>query len=63
MQVMKFEELRAIMTLSRNGLYRLIKDDPTFPRPIKYSSSRQGNLYFKVAEVEAWLEKKKCESM
>lgn len=62
MQVVKFEEVRKRMALSREGLHRLIRKDESFPKPFKYSSTRQGNLYFCLAEIDAWLEVRKSES-
>ena len=42
----------------RSGLETLRGTDPCFPRPIKLGSNKQAELYFVVAEVEAWLESK-----
>jgi prophage regulatory protein len=46
------------LDLSRSGLDKLRKKDPTFPRPIKDGRSRQAAAYYVVAEVEAWLRTK-----
>lgn len=46
------------LDLSRSGLDKLRKKDPTFPKPIKDSESRQAAAYYVVAEVEAWLRSK-----
>jgi prophage regulatory protein len=43
---------------SRSGLEKLRENDPSFPRPIKFGSTKQAGVYFVVAEVEAWLEGK-----
>lgn len=43
------------LDLSRSGLDKLRKKDPTFPRPIKDGVNRQAAAYFVVAEVDAWL--------
>ena len=43
---------------SRSGLEKLREIDPSFPRPIKFGLSKQAGVYFVVAEVEAWLERK-----
>lgn len=40
---------------SRSGLDKLRKKDPTFPKPIKFSSSRQATAYYVVDEINAWL--------
>ncbi|KXS37461.1 MAG: hypothetical protein AWU55_2337 [Halomonadaceae bacterium T82-2] len=47
--------------MTRSGLDKLSKNDPTFPRPIKFGQTRQAGCYFVVAEVEAWLEAKMAE--
>lgn len=44
------------LDVSRSGLEKLRKKDPTFPKPIKDSDSRQAAVYFVTAEVEAWLQ-------
>jgi prophage regulatory protein len=46
------------LDLSRSGLDKLRKKDPTFPRPIKDGHTRQAAAYYVVAEVEAWLRTK-----
>lgn len=43
---------------SRSGLEKLRETDPSFSRPIKFGPSKQAGVYFVVAEVEAWLERK-----
>lgn len=46
------------LDLSRSGLDKLRKKDPTFPKPIKDGNTRQSAAYYVVAEVEAWLRTK-----
>jgi prophage regulatory protein len=48
------------LAMSVDALRKLIKSDPTAPRPIKFGTSRQAAVYYLVAEVEAWLESKKA---
>lgn len=43
------------LDLSRSGLDKLRKKDPTFPRPIKDGEARQAAAYYVVSEVEAWI--------
>lgn len=45
----------AMLSLSRSGLAKLRKRDPSFPKPIKQGSARQAAVYYVRAEVEAWL--------
>lgn len=40
---------------TRSGLDKLRKKDPTFPKPIKFGSSRQSAAYYVIAEINAWL--------
>jgi prophage regulatory protein len=53
--------LHRAMDMTRSGLDKLIKNDPTFPRPLKFSDSQQAQCYFPIAEVNAWLEAKLAE--
>lgn len=46
------------LDLSRSGLDKLRKKDPTFPKPLKDGESRQAAAFYVVAEVEAWLQAK-----
>lgn len=43
---------------TRSGLDKLRKKDPTFPKPIKFGSSRQAAAYYVIAELNAWLASK-----
>lgn len=46
------------LDLSRSGLDKLCKKDPTFPKPLKDGESRQAAAFYVVAEVESWLRSK-----
>lgn len=50
--------LRAWLDLSRSGLDKLRKKDPSFPKPIKDGDSRQAAAFYVVAEVDSWLQSK-----
>jgi prophage regulatory protein len=43
---------------TRSGLDKLRKKDPTFPKPIKFSDSRQAAAYYVIAELNTWLSAK-----
>lgn len=43
------------LDLSRSGLDKLRKKDPTFPKPIKSGPHRQAANFYIAAEVEAWI--------
>ena len=49
------------LDLSRSGLNKLRKKDPTFPKPIKDGEARQAAAFYVFAEVEAWLQAKIAE--
>jgi prophage regulatory protein len=46
------------LDLSRSGLDKLRKKDPTFPRPLKDGTTRQAAAYFVVSEIQSWLQSK-----
>lgn len=46
------------LDLSRSGLDKLRKKDPTFPKPIKDGEARQAAAFYVVAEVDAWIKAK-----
>lgn len=47
------------LDVSPSGLDKLIRRDPTFPRPIKFGQSRQSAAFFPPDEVDEWLERQK----
>ena len=54
-----YNSVALALDLSREGLRKLAKRDPTFPAPIKLGESRQAAVFFNVKEVEQWVENKK----
>ena len=48
-----------VLDLSREGLRKLQRRDPSFPRPIKQGTTRQAAVYFDYAELIAWHESQK----
>lgn len=48
-----------VLDLSREGLRKLQRRDPSFPRPIKQGTTRQASVYFDYAELIAWHESQK----
>lgn len=47
----RYSDLVEALQVSRQTVYRWVKNDPTFPKPIK----RGNTVLFNMAEVEAWL--------
>ncbi|MCW3149290.1 AlpA family phage regulatory protein [Stutzerimonas stutzeri] len=48
-------KLQTMLGKSRSGLYRLLKSDPEFPKPIKSGIDRRARCYYVADEVNAWL--------
>jgi prophage regulatory protein len=46
------ESTRKRIAVSRPTIYRLVRRDPTFPRPVKIGS----RTMFAVHEIDAWLQ-------
>lgn len=56
--LIRMPELLAMTALGgRATIYRLLKDDPTFPRPVPLSTSkaRSAPVAWVLAEVQAWV--------
>ncbi|MDB5996667.1 MAG: AlpA family phage regulatory protein [Pseudomonas sp.] len=55
--LIRMPDLEAITGLARPTVYKRLKDDPTFPRPVPLSNSksRGSPIGFVLAEVEAWV--------
>jgi prophage regulatory protein len=55
--IIRFPEVAAITGLARATVYKRLKDDPTFPRPVPLSNSksRGSPVGFVLAEVHAWV--------
>ena len=55
--IIRFPELAAITGLERATVYKRLKDDPSFPRPVPLSDSksRGSPVGFLLAEVQAWV--------
>jgi len=55
--IIRMPDLEAITGLARPTVYKRLKDDPTFPRPVPLSNSksRGSPVGFVLAEVQAWV--------
>lgn len=55
--LIRMPDLEAITGLARPTVYKRLKDDPTFPRPVPLSNSksRGSPVGFVLAEVQAWV--------
>ncbi|WP_151778556.1 transcriptional regulator [Acinetobacter brisouii] len=43
-----------LLSIKRDALRRLAKEDPAFPKPYKQGSTRQAPVYFDYADLVAW---------
>lgn len=48
-------EVCKVIGQTRSGLDKLRKKDPTFPKPIKFSDSRQATAYYVITELNSWI--------
>lgn len=55
--IIRMPELEAMTGLARPTVYKRLKDDPTFPRPVPLSNSksRGSPVGFVLAEVQDWV--------
>ncbi|MCY1433502.1 hypothetical protein D9M71_495330 [compost metagenome] len=53
-----FDETRYLFRKSRSGLYKLMRRDPNFPKPIKYGPGRAARSYFVKDEVLVYRQSK-----
>ncbi|MHB0817276.1 helix-turn-helix transcriptional regulator [Stutzerimonas stutzeri] len=55
--LIRMPDLLALTGLQRATVYKRLKDDPTFPRPVPLSTStaRGAPVAFVLAEVQAWV--------
>lgn len=53
--LIKQNSLMRALGFSRSTFYRRL-NDKAFPQPIKINSGRQGHVYYRVADVEAYIE-------
>lgn len=55
--IIRMSELETLTGLKRPTIYKRLKDDPTFPRPVSLSNSksRGSPVGFVLAEVQSWV--------
>ena len=55
--IIRMDELEAITGIKRPTVYKRLKDDPTFPRPVPLSDSksRGAPVGWILAEAQAWV--------
>lgn len=58
-RIIRLPELMNLTSLSRASAYRLIANDPDFPKPTKigFSNARNAAVGFSLIEVQRWIDK------
>lgn len=51
---LRIHELSSRLSVSVRGIHDSIKDDPSFPKPVKLGIAPQSPLGFVISEVEAY---------
>lgn len=52
-----------LLSIKRNALANLIKNDSTFPKGYKYGTTRQAAVYFDYADLVAWHNQQKAKAV
>ena len=60
MPLLRKNTAAAFIGMSRGSLEKIIKTDPTFPRPIKLGEHRQSTVLFDEAELAGWVQSLKA---
>ena len=55
--LIRMDDVLAMTGIKRGTVYKRLKDDPTFPKPVRLSDSnyRGAPLGFVLSEVQAWV--------
>lgn len=56
----KFNEVCDLLSVTRDGLRKIMLKDKDFPKPIKLGDTKQAPVYFDIKEIEQWVEIKKA---
>ncbi|HTN32265.1 MAG TPA: AlpA family phage regulatory protein [Pseudomonas sp.] len=58
--LVRMPEVQALTGLARPTIYRMIQRDPSFPRPVKLTTStaRNAPVAFVLSEVQGWIEER-----
>jgi predicted DNA-binding transcriptional regulator AlpA len=59
--LIKFITLCVLLGTTRNGVRNIAARDPSFPKPLKFGTSKQAPVFYDAAEIADWLELKKSE--
>lgn len=59
MNLLRLKDVCELIKTSRSNVYKMIESDPSFPKKIKFSNSKQAAVYFEKEEIESWVKSKK----
>lgn len=54
-QILRYSQLEKILGIDRVTIWRRIKSDPDFPRPIRLGSGKATAIGFLKNEIEEWV--------
>ena len=60
MALLRKSTAAAFIGLSQGALEKMVKTDPSFPRPIKLGEHRQSTVLFDEAELAGWVQSLKA---
>ncbi|WP_310031714.1 AlpA family phage regulatory protein [Achromobacter deleyi] len=55
-RILRYSDVEILLGVNRVTIWRRVKTDPTFPRPIRLGSARNCALGFLQSEIDAWIE-------
>lgn len=61
MSLMTRIDTAKFLAMSTHGLEKLVKTDPSFPRPIKLGEQMNSRVYFEREEIQTWIDAHKAE--
>lgn len=56
LRILRYSDLEVRLGLSRVTIWRRVRADPTFPRPIRLGAAKNSAIGFLEDEMEAWVE-------
>lgn len=55
----QFKTVCELLDISRESLRHIVRNDASFPKPIKMGTTKQAPVYFDYADLMAWHESQK----
>jgi len=60
-QILRYSDLEEMLGLNRVTVWRRVKNDPTFPKPIRLGGKKTSAVGFLKSEIELWLSEQMAE--